>query len=463
MCATKWPRRGSWGGIKSPDKRTCVSEFNNPETDFYQAYASINRILGQGLEIRFGENEASLLPRGRHRFRLPRIGLYAGTGTSHSWLWFVDLFDRMLFHDIVLLNEDMIKNGILDRMDVFAISGGDTVRIAEGLAREGASALESFIREGGLYIGACAGAYLPLRSSKQYLDRFNFVDIKIANLSKTRPESRQLSRKASTNYGCDFVYHPVREDVRLRATGLEPFTGLGKFRAPLYGGPSMVTSEDSDVLAYYDSFTEKTLFLVDESLAEKTLLGRVAAARTAMGEGCLYLFGPHFEHPLFPVANHLVAKSIFWDMKSDETIGKYSNNVSVLDGPAKDKLVHDIKREISNSRIVAVGLESITIQWIIGCKTYEPEKIRVFLEAIWKRIKKMELLRRICSQTESFENVAVYASKVTQLLRQMKSRIDDHSDTQDIAEDLFDSLRKLTMIFLQIYFDSVGRNSAMHS
>ena len=450
------------GGIKSPGRRS-ASEFNNSETNFYQAYASINQMLGQGLEIRFGENEASLLPRDRRPLRLPRIGLYAGIGTSHSWLWFVDLFDRMLFHDIVLLNEDMVKNGTLERMDVFAISGGDTVRIAEGLAREGAQALESFIRQGGLYIGSCAGAYLPLKSSKRYLDRFNFVDITIANLSKTRPESRQLSRKASTNYGCDFVYHPVREDVRLRVTGREPFAGLENFRAPLYGGPSMVTSGDSDVLAYYDSFTEKTLFLVDESLAEKTLLGRVAAARTKMGEGCLYLFGPHFEHPLFPIANHLVAKTIFWDMKRGRKNGKYSNTVAVLDGPAKDKLVHDIKREVSNSRIVAVGLESIAIQWIIGCKTYEPEKIRVFLEAIWKRIKEMERLRRICAQAESFENVAVYSSKVTQLLRQIKSRIDDHSDTQDIAEDLFDSLRKLTMIFLQIYFDSVGRNSAVHS
>lgn len=462
MYATKWPRRGSWGGIKSP-VRTSASEFNNPETDFYQAYASINQILGQGIEIRFGENEASLLPRDRRPLRLPRIGLYAGIGTSHSWLWFVDLFDRMLFHDIVLLNEDMVKNGTLERMDVFAISGGDTVRIAEGLAREGALALESFIRQGGLYIGSCAGAYLPLKSSKRYLDRFNFVDITIANLSKTRPESRQLSRKASTNYGCDFVYHPVREDVRLRVTGLEPFDGLENFRAPLYGGPSMVTSGDSDVLAYYDSFTEKTLFLVDESLAEKTLLGRVAAARTKMGDGCLYLFGPHFEHPLFPIANHLVAKTIFWDMKRGGKNEKYSKTVSVLDGSAKDKLVHDIKREVSNSRIVAVGLESIAIQWIIGCKTYEPEKIRVFLEAIWKRIKIMERLQRICAQAESFENVAVYASKVTQLLRQMKSRIDDHSDTQDIAEDLFDSLRKLTMIFLQIYFDSAGRNFAIDS
>jgi len=362
----------------------------------------------------------------------------------------------MAFHEVVFLTEDMVKSGAPDDLDVFAMSGGDTIRIAEGLGLEGGRAIESFIQGGGLYIGSCAGAYLPLKSSKRHLDRFNFVDIKIANLSKTRPEATRMERKVSTSYGCDFVYHPVREDVRLRTTGKEPFAGFESFRAPLYGGPSMIASRESDVLAHYDSFTEKTLFLVDESLAEKTLLGKVAAARTAMGDGHLYLFGPHFEHPLFPIANHLVAAAIFWDMKKGGENWKRSDSESILEGPAKEKLVRDIKRDISNSRIVAVGLEAIPVKWVIGCKTYEPEKIRVFLDAIWKRIKTLERSRRICAQPETCEEVVGVAFRVTQLLRRMKSRIDDHSDTQDLAWDLFDSLRRLTMIFLQIYFDSFG-------
>lgn len=422
--------------------------------NLYHSYASINEKLARGIELRYGEEEASVLPRDPRPLRIPRIGVYAGTGTSHSWLWFVELFDRMSFHEVVFLTEDMVRDGVLEHLDVFAMSGGDTIRIAEELGQEGGRAIESFIRGGGLYIGSCAGAYLPLKSSKQHLDRFNFVDIKIANLSKTMPEAKRMGRKASTRYGCDFVYHPVREDIRLRMTGKEPFIGFDTFLAPLYGGPSMVTSGDSDVLAYYDSFTEKTLFLVDESLAEKTLLGKVAAARTAMGDGHLYLFGPHFEHPLFPIANHLVAAAIFWDMKKGRTNRRSSSSEFVFEGPTKEKLVRDIKREISNSRIVAVGLEGAPVQWLIGCKIYEPEKIRVFLEAIWKRIRKLERSHRICARPEAREEVVASASRVTHLLRQMKSRIDDCSDTQDLAGDLFDSMRRLTMVFLQIYFDS---------
>ncbi|MFA6220737.1 MAG: BPL-N domain-containing protein [Desulfomonilaceae bacterium] len=426
--------------------------------DYYQSCASINQKLARGIDLHFGEAEASILPPDPRPLSIPRIGVYAGLGTSHSWLWFVDLFDRMSFHEIVFINENMVRDGALECLDIFAMSGGDTIRIAEELGRDGALALESFIRRGGLYIGSCAGAYLPLKSSKQHLDRFNFVDIKIANLSKTRPDAKRMGRKTTTSYGCDFVYHPVREAVRLRMTGKEPFSGLDSFLAPLYGGPAMIAPIDSDVLAYYTGFTDKTLFLVDESLAERTLLGKIAAARAKMGEGHLYLFGPHFEHPLFPVANHLVAKAIFWDMRKEKKTGSSIEDCSTIVATAKEKLVRDIKREISNSRIVAVGLETAPVQWIIGCKIYEPEKIRVFLEAIWKRIGFLErsgLIRVRCGKSGDIVDLA---SRVTALLRRIKSMVDDHADTQDLAGDLFDSLRRLTMIFLQIYFDSFDRN-----
>ncbi len=424
--------------------------------NFYDSYASINQKLAWGANLHYGEDEASILPCDPRPLRIPRIGVYAGSGTSHSWLWFVELFDRMLFHDLVFLTEDMVRGGVLQELDVFVISGGDTIGIAEGLGSEGAGQLESFIKGGGLYLGSCAGAYLPLKSSKLHLDRFNFVDIKIANLSKTLPAIKRLPSKASTAYGCDFVYHAVREAIRLRPTGRKPFMSKQSFLAPLYGGPSMVTGRASDVLACYEGFTEKTLFLVDEALAEKTLLGKVAAARSVMGDGSLYLFGPHFEHPHFPTANHLVAAAIFWDMKRERINRKSSDGEIIVEGAAKKKLILDIKREISNARIVSVGLEALPITWNIGCKIYEPEKIRVFLEAIWKRINRLERSSGVHLQNGPDEELVALACQVRQILREMKARIDDRSDTQELAGDLFNSLRRLTMLFLQVYFDSYG-------
>jgi hypothetical protein len=264
-------------------------------------------------------------------------------------------------------------------------------------------------------------------------------------------------KKSSTEYGCDFVYHSVREDVFLRTTGTEPFSGSKLFRAPLYGGPSMLDSENSEVLAYYECFTEKTLFLVDESLAEKTLLGRVAAVRSQMGKGKLYLFGPHFEHPLFLQANNYIAKTIFWE-KPNGTNPTLSISDLFIEGTQKEKFVRDLKRQISNSRIVAVGLEESPVEWTIGCKIYRPEKIRVFLDAIWKRIKIMEKFHKIAIFSVSVEETVQLATRVTHFLRQIKIYLDNQLDTSDLAENLFDSLRNLTIGFLQVYFPSFKIN-----
>ena len=146
----------------------------------YERYADLNRRIGRGEKIFYGQRDggpsAGDASSGGRILRCPKIGVYAGTGTSHSWLWFVEIFDRMGFHDLAFLDEYSFQRPLAEELDVLAVSGGDTFAVARGLGPEGAKNLESFVRTGGLYIGSCAGAYLPLNSSKEYLNSFNFVD-----------------------------------------------------------------------------------------------------------------------------------------------------------------------------------------------------------------------------------------------------------------------------------------------
>ena len=113
---------------------------------------------------------------------------------------------------VVFLDEADIVSGRLDGIDVLFVSGGDTFAIAAALGQPGAQALERFIRAGGMYIGACAGAYLVLQSSLEPLHYFNFVQARIANLTSTLPPALQRPEKYCTAYGCRYVYHPVRGD-----------------------------------------------------------------------------------------------------------------------------------------------------------------------------------------------------------------------------------------------------------
>jgi glutamine amidotransferase-like uncharacterized protein len=393
-------------------------------------------------------------------FRIPRIGIYTGKGASHSWLWFVEVFERQGFYNLNFLTEMDIVKGGLETVDVLAVSGGDTFSIAEALGPVGAIRLEKFITGGGLYLGSCAGAYLPLNSSKEHLNHFNFVPAKITNLTKTLPESHHMKDKFSTCYGCSFIYHAVREAVEITTTGLPPFGESTTFTAPLYGGPPMTITDPASVLATYTNFTQKTLFLVDRKLAKKTLLGNAAVIREKMGHGHLHLYGPHFEHPHFPKANLFLANAMMHDLPQENIPSeKPEEGMAILSGPERKGFIRDVKRELSNSRIVAAGLEMIPLKWTIGNKVYETGKIRVFLEALWQRMRSLERGGYILVRGGEEDRLVQAALHVTENIRQIKKGWDRKIDTLATATALFNLLNKTSALFLEIYF----RGKLFHS
>lgn len=423
-------------------------------------YRELNRKILSGQEVRFSQWKGQGTGRlkqltGDQPLTYPRIGLYVGKGCSHSWLWFVELFDRYGFYDLVLLDERQIKAGALGSIDCLTVSGGDTIAMAEGLGKEGATELGSFLQEGGLYLGSCAGAYLPLNSSKEHLHHFNFVKARITNLTKKIPDSIRLPEKSIAPYGCSYLFHPVREAVELTADGLPPFDGTGSFAAPLYGGPGMTPGEDSEVLARYSGFTKKTLFLVDPDLARETLIDQAAVIRNHLGEGSFYLFGPHFEHPYFPVANKLLTDVIYWESKGlgqKKEKGFREAFRITLSGNELADWLKGLKREISNARIVANGLETRDIRWLIGNKIYEPIKIRLFLEAAWSRLGRMALRPELTLLGEEEKSLTDKAVHFTFILRDLKNRIDAGQETLSLAERLFQELQIFTRLFLEIFF-----------
>jgi hypothetical protein len=392
-----------------------------------------------------------LRPTAACRPQTPHIGIYAGEGTSHSWLWFVDMFERMGFKAISVVDAAAVLAGRLKEMDVLAVSGGDTVAIAAALGKDGAKALAAFISGGGVYLGACAGAYLVMNSSKPHLCDFNFAPVKITNLSKHLPACQGLLHKFSMAYGCDHIFHPVRETVGLR------LTAGPMLLAPLYGGPGMMAPPEAEVLARYDHFTEKTIFLVDQDVAKKTLLHTVAALRVPLGAGQMYLFGPHFEHPHYPAANELLVAAVYRHSRQypDGCI-PVSDNARALPAPQSTMLIHSLRRELSNSRIVAAGLEMQPVRWQIGAKIYEPEKIRVFLDAMWHRLKSLQKKERLWARKGGPELLLADAGETTLLLRRLKNKIDEGNDTDAIARTLFQLLHRFTLRFFELYFQPIS-------
>jgi len=388
----------------------------------------------------------------------PHIGVYSGRGASHSWLWFAEILDRMGLDEVVFLNERDIVGGGLDRADVLLMSGGDTFAIAEGLGEEGSGRLRNFIKGGGLYIGTCAGAYLPLRSSMPYLNRFNFIDVKISNISRRLSEDeRSLFEKSScSSYGCDFIYHVVREEVVLKMAQGFPGDKEEEMIAPLYGGPSMLPSEDIEPIATYNGFTKKTRFLVKKELAVKTLIGKIAVCKKGIGDGELYLFGPHFEHPHYPPCNLYLREIIFKHLERGSFGVKkffYEEGQSVSGDSLKGYL-KDLKRELSNARIQASGMSDINMEWLIGNKLYQTEKINVFLNFIWDKLKRLETLPDLKMDGERLGECIEISKSIPQAIQTIRKKVREGDEAIPMAKGLFENLKLLSACFLNLYFKS---------
>jgi hypothetical protein len=334
--------------------------------------------------------------------------------------------------------------------------------VARALEPPGANALQEFLDRGGLYIGSCAGAYLPLNSSKAPLNSFNFVKCRINNLTRDLPPVHQMPLKFSTRYGCDYIYHPVREDVRVRMEGGFPVWGGREVSVPLYGGPPMNLSDDIVPRAFYTGFTDRTLFLTERDVAETVYLGKVAACEKSFGKGRMVLLGPHFEHPWFPEGNDIIHQWIEWHAHPDRPVV----DAEVKKKPGKKKLrvskdilspqvQKDFKREISNMRIRALAMTRQSVHWHIGAKVYEPEKIVHFVDAIWKRLTGTRGSSSGTTSKGLQDALVEQAAECNALLKTLALKIDSQEDSEDLAGEMFVSLRALVVAFLGAYFSSL--------
>ncbi len=389
----------------------------------------------------------------RYLYNIP-IAIYTGTGASHSWLWFVDIMEKHGFFNLKFLDEKEVKKELY-KFEIFILPGGDTFTLAKFLGPKGAEAIKEFVTGGGIYIGSCAGAYLPMRSSKPYLNNFNFVNIKIANLAKHLPPAQKLSHKYYTCYGCAYVFHPFRGEVKLL---LKEGSHLV---APVYGGPSMIVKDEpnANVLCWYYSFTPNTVFIAKKDIAEETFLKKAAVVEISFNKGKFYLFGPHFEHPNYPEAN----KFLLTLLSKSSRLLVSSEKFSVIEGKKFKNFITHLKREVSNMRIVAFSIEHKAIYWKIGEKIYEPQKIIVFLEYMWKRIKILEKINFVinCINETELDRFLNLYNESTKLLRTLKKLIIKKENSLNIAKSLFVNLLFLSKTFFNMYFATLKFNSSI--
>ena len=356
-----------------------------------------------------------------------KIAVYTGKGASHSWIWLVSTLDKFGYRNI-----QFVRDVINVAADVLVISGGDPFAIFSHIQKKGVSRIRKFIEEGGTYIGVCAGAYFALRFHENPYPWLNMVRGSISNYAETPPRNTLMPHKYTVPYREGFVFHPVREDVKLQYR-------MREVTAPLYGGPGMVPDADAESLAVYTKFTAKTLFLCERKTAGDILLGTSALLTKKAGKGRLLLFGPHFEHPYFPEANQELVKML------SQVTGKgypFHTAGTPATGVAKKSWLKELKRWISNGRLASFGLENY--YWKIGEKIYDPERLAYFFETcfhITKLLEKWEDIYVLPDLPQEAYNLTLRTRKLG-------------SDAQE-AEILLERLKKLTSNLYSLYFSTL--------
>ena len=277
-----------------------------------------------------------------HKLKEPKIAIYHGSGADMTA--FSKCIEKLGFTEVQYVTERHVVNGALRGDDVLIMPGGDSSTMVAALGSEGCKMVNQFIYSGGGYIGACAGAFLPVKplgaerpegpNSEEYQKPHKFLEL--------------LEYKVLNNFWRSEVAFPIwsyfehgdmvrvfpfagdpSSTVRLRVVRRDHpvMFGYDEFIDIHMAGPVIEASSDVEVLAEFHSATPRTEYGLPEKKAWEITRGKAAIVTGRFGRGKLVLFGPHPEefyeatHPL--VGNALFyltgSGSEYWDIRGLQT------------------------------------------------------------------------------------------------------------------------------------------------
>ena len=97
-----------------------------------------------------------------------RTAFYADTGSRGAGML---QLARVLAHspgiELVPVTSQDLRGGVLANFDLLVVPGGKVAIQFPGIGKEGAEAIKTFVREGGAYLGICAGCFDALPSENR--------------------------------------------------------------------------------------------------------------------------------------------------------------------------------------------------------------------------------------------------------------------------------------------------------
>lgn len=227
-----------------------------------------------------------------------RVAVYQGPGAGPSR---TNLLDALAgakgapAFQVMPLSPEAIRSGKLKEFDVLMHPGGGGGAQARALEAQGRNQIREFVRNGGGYVGICAGAYL---ATDDYKWSLGLVEARVV-------DKKHWARGIGT------------VEVELSPAGKE-FFGMGGERFAIHyaQGPLLSRKEwDNPAAPEYESLGIYRTGMAEKGAPEGVMPGTSAIIRTTFEKGRVFVFSPHPE--MTQGLGHMVERAVHWAAKRD--------------------------------------------------------------------------------------------------------------------------------------------------
>jgi len=186
-----------------------------------------------------------------------------------------------------------IRENVLEGFDLLIVPGGSASKQANLLEESGRDRVREFVRQGGGYMGICAGAYL---ASSDYPWSLHILNAKVIDRAHWARGTGQ-ARLTLTLSG---------QSLLKEQENVEVYYGQGPLLGP----------DTKDSLPAYESLATYASEIAEKGAPQGVMVGTTAIARTAYGQGRVICFSPHCEVSGGP--NEMIIHAVLWVTKRDE-------------------------------------------------------------------------------------------------------------------------------------------------
>ena len=206
-----------------------------------------------------------------NNFNTNYIAVYDGPGavssSGHSPCWITQSMSNLENSKAILIGPGEIQTGALQQFDSVLFGGGSSKTQANGLGEQGMNEVRKFVKNGGRYVGICAGAFLA--SANSYA-------LKLINAEMASGKGKEIITLNFTEKGQQILQAPQTTPCKYSS-------------GPVNIHPANIDSLPAyEVLAYFDS--------MPSALSKYNNTPAVIAGH--YGKGLVIAFSPHPErHP----------------------------------------------------------------------------------------------------------------------------------------------------------------------